>query len=133
MTSPFPALRYSTYCSIRNLMYCRKLCLVVVIYLGSLFTSDGRGEQDVRRRIGIAKLTFISMEKVLKDRNIYLQLKIRMFKCYVWATLQYGRETWRLSVDMMKQIETVDKFPTVLVPIGCTRQEVGSLHSSDTT
>ena len=46
------------------------------IYLGSMFTSDGRGVQDVRRRIGIAKSACTSMEKVLKSRDIKLQLRI---------------------------------------------------------
>ena len=39
------------------------------IYLGSMFTSDGRCVQDVRRRIGIAKSAFTSLEKVLKSRH----------------------------------------------------------------
>ena len=87
-----------------------EICLYhLFIYLGSLFTSDGICEQDVRLRIGIAKSTFISMEKFLKARNIDLQL------CYVWATLLYGCETWTLSGDMMKQLDAVE--PSNGVPI----------------
>ena len=37
------------------------------VYLGSLFTSDGRCEQNVRLRIAIAKSAFTSLEKVLKN------------------------------------------------------------------
>ena len=44
------------------------------IYLDSMFTSDGRCVQDVRRRIGIAKSAFTSLQKVLKSRDIKLQL-----------------------------------------------------------
>ena len=54
------------------------------VYLGSLFTSDGRCEQDVRQRIAIAKSAFTSLEKVLKKRNINIQLRCRILKCYVW-------------------------------------------------
>ena len=50
------------------------------IYLGSMFTSDGRCVQDIRRRIGIAKSAFTSLEKVLKSRDIKLQLRIRVLK-----------------------------------------------------
>ena len=60
------------------------------VFLGSLFTSDGRCEKDVRQRIAIAKSAFTSLEKVLKNRNINIQLRCRFLKCYVWSTLLYG-------------------------------------------
>ena len=44
------------------------------IYLGSMFTSDGRCVQDGRRKIGIEKSAFTSLKKVLKSREIKLQL-----------------------------------------------------------
>ena len=80
------------------------------IYLWSLSASDERCEQDIRRRIGIAKSIFTSIEKILKARDIDPQLRIRVLKCYVWATLLYGCETWTLSCDMMKQLEAVEMW-----------------------
>ena len=76
------------------------------IYLGSMFTSDGRCVQGVRPRISIAKSAFTSLEKVLKSRDIKLKLRIRVLKCYAWSTLLYGSETWTLTSDLMKQLET---------------------------
>ena len=55
----------------------------IFVYLGSLFTSDGRCGQDVRQRIAIAKSAFTSLEKVLKNRNINIQLRCIFLKCYV--------------------------------------------------
>ena len=40
------------------------------VYLGSLFTSDGRYEQNVRRRITIVKSAFTSLEKVSQETYI---------------------------------------------------------------
>ena len=77
----------------------------IFIYLGSMFPSDGKCVQDVRRRIGIAKSAFTALEKVLKSRDINLQLRIRVLKCYVWSRLLYGLETWTLTSDLMKQLE----------------------------
>ena len=74
------------------------------IYLASMFTSDGRCVQDVRRRTGIAKSEFTSREKVWNSRDIKLQLKIRVLKYYVGLTLLYGSETWILTSDLMKQL-----------------------------
>ena len=73
-----------------------------------MFTSDGRCVEDVRRRIGIEKSEFTSLDKVLKSRDIKLQLRIRVLKCYVWSTLLYGSETWTLTSDMMKQLEATE-------------------------
>ena len=78
------------------------------IYLGSMFTSDGRCVKVVRRRNGIEKLAFTSLEKVLKSRDIKLQLKIGVLKCYVWSTLLYGYETWTLTSDLMKQLDITE-------------------------
>ena len=50
------------------------------IYLGSLFSSDARYEKEIRRRIGIAKSSFTSMNKVLTSRNIDMAVRIRVLK-----------------------------------------------------
>ena len=80
------------------------------IYLGNLFTSDGRCEQDVRQRIAIAKSAFISLEKVLKNRNINIQLRCRFLKCYVCSTLLYGFEAWTLSSKMLNKLEATEMW-----------------------
>ena len=80
------------------------------VYLGSLFTSDGRCEQDVQQRIAIAKSAFTSLEKVLKNRNINIQLRCRFLKCYVWSTLLYGSEAWTLSSKMLNKLEATEMW-----------------------
>ena len=39
------------------------------IYLGSFISSDARCEKEIRRRIGIAKSSFTTMNKVLTSRQ----------------------------------------------------------------
>ena len=78
------------------------------VYLGNLFTSDGRCEQDVQQRIAIAKSAFTSLEKVLKNRNINIQHRYRFLKCYVWSTLLYGSEAWTLSSKMLNKLEATE-------------------------
>ena len=80
------------------------------IYLGSMFTLDGRYMQYVRRRIGIAKSAFTSLKKVQKSRVINLQLRIRILKYYVWSTLLYRSESWTLTSDLMKQLEATEMW-----------------------
>jgi len=80
------------------------------VYLGSMFTSDGRCEKEVKRRIGIAKSTFTTMKKVLCGKNISMSVRLRVLKCYVWSTLLYGCETWTLSQGMIDRLEAVEHW-----------------------
>ena len=58
-------------------------------YLGSMLTSDGRCEKEIRRRIGMAKTSFNQMSPVLKDRKLSIPLKVRLLKCFIWLVLLY--------------------------------------------
>ena len=77
------------------------------VYLWSLFTSDARSDKEIRRRIGIAKSTFTSMNIILTARNISIAVRLRVLKCYIWSTLLYGCETWTISGDMIKKLEAL--------------------------
>ena len=72
------------------------------LYLGSVFTPDGRCEKEVKRRNGIAKTPFTCMKKVLCGGNISIPVLLRVLKCYIWSTVLYGCETWTLSKGIMK-------------------------------
>ena len=74
------------------------------VYLGSQFTSDARCEKEIRRRIGIAKSAFTSTSTVFISRDIYMTVRFKVLRCYVWSTLLYGCETWTIYVAM--QIKT---------------------------
>ena len=80
------------------------------VYLGSVFTSDGRYEKEVKRRIGIAKTAITSMKKVLCRINISIPVRLRVLKCYIWSTMLYGCETWTLSKGMMKNLEAAEQW-----------------------
>ena len=80
------------------------------VYLGNLFTSDGRYEKEVKRRIGIAKTAFTCMKKVLCGRNISSPVRLRVLKCYIWSTLLYGCETWSFNKGMMKNLEAAEHW-----------------------
>ena len=82
----------------------------LLLYLGIVFTSDGRCEKEVNRRIGIAKTVFASMKKVLCGRNISMEVRLKVLKCYVWSTLLYGCETWTLSQGMMKNLVAAEHW-----------------------
>ena len=68
-----------------------------MVYLGYMATEDGKCDKEIKRRIGIARTAFESMAKILTSRNISIELRSRITKCYIWSTLLYGAETWTLT------------------------------------
>ena len=79
-----------------------------MIYLGQLFTSDGRCIKEIIRRIQIARCTFTKMKTFFRDRNINIKTKLRVIRYYVISTLLYGAETWTLSTEMEQRIESLE-------------------------
>ena len=77
-----------------------------MIYLGQLFTSDGRRIKEIIR-IQIARCTFTKMKTFFRDRNINIKTKLRVIRCYVISTLLYGAETCTLSTEMEQRIESL--------------------------
>ena len=78
------------------------------VYLGSTLTSDGRSDTEIKRRIGIAKKAFRGLGQVLKNKQISLNTKKRILKCYVWSTLMYGCESWNIIQAMQERLEAAE-------------------------
>ena len=79
-------------------------------YLGQLITEDGRSEEEIKRRIGMAKTVFERMKKLLTNRKISYQLKLRLTKCFIWSVLLYASETWTLTAVLEKRIEAAEMW-----------------------
>ena len=79
-------------------------------YLGSIITSDGRSDKDIRTRIGMAKSAFMEMKQILTSKKISKETRLRILKCYVWSVLLYGAETWTISKDMKKKLEAAEMW-----------------------
>ena len=39
-----------------------------------------------------------------------MPVRLRVLKCYIWATMIYGCETWTLSKGMMKNLEAAEHW-----------------------
>ena len=75
-------------------------------YLGSMLTEDGRSENEIRQRIGIAMNAFGKMKNMVTD--ISIETRIRVIKTYIWAILLYGYETWTINKDMERKLEAFE-------------------------
>ena len=64
-----------------------------MVHLGYMETEDGKCDKEIKRRIGIARTAFERMTKILTSRNISIELRLYIAKCYIWSTLLYGAQT----------------------------------------
>ena len=78
-------------------------------YLGSLMTSDARSDKEIKRRIALARQAFNSLRDLLRC-DISKGLKKRLLKCYVWPVLLYGSESWTVSKEMIKRLESFEMW-----------------------
>ena len=81
-----------------------------MVYLGYMATEDGKCDKEIKRRIGIASTAFESMAKILTSRNISIELRSCIAKCYIWSTLLYGAETWTLSKVTSDKLEAIEMW-----------------------
>ena len=79
-------------------------------YLGQQTTQDGKSDEEVKIRIGMAKSRFISMSETLTSRNISFGLRILLVKCYILSVLLYGSETWTLNANLVHRIEAFEMW-----------------------
>ena len=74
-------------------------------YLGSVVQNDGRSDQEVIRRIGLAYGVMDSLNtSIWRCRYLCRRTKIRIFKSLVLPVLLYGCETWTLNSDLEKRL-----------------------------
>ena len=73
------------------------------IYLGNLITQNGKSDEEIKRRIAMAKNCFVKLEYLLKNRKIELKLRKRRLDCYVILILTYGCEAWALNSEMTRR------------------------------
>jgi len=79
-------------------------------YLGSLLTSDGKCDTEIKRRIGTAKDLFKKMDNILLNRNISMTTKLRVLECYIMPVLTYASETWTISTAIEKRLQPKSGF-----------------------
>ena len=71
-------------------------------YLGSTVSTTGGTDDDVKARIGKARVVFNILQKIWKSRDITTSVKLQLFNSFVFQQfLFYGSETWRTLKSML--------------------------------
>ena len=66
-------------------------------YLGSIVTSDGGADKDIKARLSKAKGAYISLKNIWKTDDISRRTKIRIYNSCVLSVLLYGAEYWKMT------------------------------------
>lgn len=81
-----------------------------VTYLGSNINNNWDMSKEIKLRIEKARAVFHRMKKVLCSRNINLELKLRLTRCYIFSTLLYGAESWTLTETLLKKLQAFEMW-----------------------
>lgn len=79
-------------------------------YLGSWLYEEWDGDREIRCRIETARNYFFKFRKILTNKDISLNLRLRYARCYVWSALLYGVETWTLKASSINMIESFEMW-----------------------
>ena len=79
-------------------------------YLGSLFTEDARCITEIKRRIQIAKKTFIDMSNLFTNIKISLQFRKKALKTFILSILLYGCEAWTITKESRAKLEACEMW-----------------------
>ena len=75
------------------------------VYLGSVVSTDGGTDQDIRSRINKARHAFNTLRPIWRSSALSTRNKIRIFNTNVKAVLLYGSETWRTTQGITSKLQ----------------------------
>ena len=76
-------------------------------YLGSVVTDEG-SKQEILSRIAQTVGALTKLKTIWKDKNIALSSKIRLMRSSVISIFLYACETWTLTAELEKKIQTTE-------------------------
>ena len=74
-------------------------------YLGSTVSSDGRCEEEVRKRIQAGWMNWKKVSRVLCDRKLSARVKDKIYKSVVRPAMLYGTETVAVTKRQVGKME----------------------------
>lgn len=81
----------------------------IFCYLGSIISEDGRCENDIRCRLGMAKSKFIDNIQHLTGRTA-IKTKKNIIKTLIWSIALYASECWTMRKSDIQRIEAFEMW-----------------------
>ena len=74
-----------------------------------MITKGARCTPEIKCRISMDNATF-NKKKILFTSTLYLELRKKLLKCYIWNEALYGAETWTLQAVDQKHLESFEMW-----------------------
>ena len=68
-----------------------------LIFLGSKITADGDCSHEIKSRLLLRRKVMISLDSMLKRRDITLPTKVHVVNAMVFPVVMYGCESWTVK------------------------------------
>ena len=81
-----------------------------IIFLGSKITADGDCSHEIKRRLLLGWKVMISLDSILKSREIILQTKVHLVEAMVFPVIMYGCESWTIKKAENQRIDAFESW-----------------------
>ena len=78
------------------------------IFLGFKITADGDCSHEMKRCLLLGRKAMTNLNSILKNRDITLPAKVRLFKAMVFPGVIYGHENWTLKKAEHQRIDAFE-------------------------
>ena len=75
---------------------------------GSRITAGGYCSHEIKRRLLLGRKAMISLNSILKSRDITLPTKVCLIKAMVFPTVMYGCESWTIKKAEHRRIDAFE-------------------------
>ncbi len=78
-------------------------------YLGSIITSDGLMEAELRARLAKAGSCFGAMNKFMCSKgNVRIETKLKVLNCVIVPIIMYGCESWNVTKAAEGRLDVIE-------------------------
>ena len=78
------------------------------IFLGSQITADSDYSHEIKRRLLFGRKVMVSLDSILKSRDITLWTKVHLVKPMVFPVVMYGCESWTTKKAEDRRIDAFE-------------------------
>ena len=78
------------------------------IFFGSKITADGDCSHEIKRCLLLGRKVMISLDSILKSRDITLPTKVCLVKAMIFPVVMYGCENWTVKKAERRRIDAFE-------------------------
>ena len=78
------------------------------IFWGSKITANGDCSHEIKRHLLLGRKVMTNLDRILKNRDTTLMIKISIIKPRVFPIVMYGCENWTIKKAELQRIDAFD-------------------------